>query len=326
VEISPFILERHFARYEFEVPFQLSCSDCEPLVLPDLLAMASPGSVRLWENLKLSYTETAGHPLLRGEIAAFTGNIHADDVLVCVPEEGIFLVMNSLLKPGDHLVVVSPAYQSLYEIAKGAGCTVSLWEPDIEGVYRPESLRRLIIPATRMVVINFPHNPTGALITGGQLDEIVRLCRENGILLFSDEMYRGLERDPALRLPCASGLGDHCISLSGMSKSFALPGLRIGWLSCSNIRIREKLHGLKDYTTICSSAPAEILSVIALQNSEKDTGEKPGHHPSQHQPGRSVRGSQSGQGFLDFACCRQRGHAEYFNRCWVRNPLSGSAG
>jgi aspartate/methionine/tyrosine aminotransferase len=269
VVISPFILERHFAKYEFDVPFQLSCSDCEPLLIGELLSMASAESLRIWENLRLSYTESAGHPILRQGVAEFCGNLNPEDILVCVPEEGIFLVMNSLLEEGDHVVVISPAYQSLYEIARTSGCRISHWNSDNHGYYQIKELESLLNEKTRMVVINFPHNPTGAFITKPELIEIIHLCSTRGIILFSDEMYRGLEQDSLTRLPSASGLNDACISLSGLSKSFALPGLRIGWLSCKNRKIREKLNQLKDYTTICSSAPSEILGIIALQNQER---------------------------------------------------------
>ncbi len=269
MQISPFLLERHFARYEFEVPFQLSCSDCEPLNLSELLTMASPDTLSLWQNMKLSYTESAGHPLLRQEISMLYEGIRAEDILICVPEEGIFLLMNSLLAPGDHIVVISPAYQSLHEIADGIGCKVSFWEADEDGKYQVESLKSVITAVTRMVVINFPHNPTGALIDTADLIEIACFCDCLNITLFSDEMYRGLEQNVADQLPCTASLNPGSIALSGMSKSFALPGLRIGWLVCRNREVREKLIQLKDYTTICASGPSEILAIIALQNKEK---------------------------------------------------------
>lgn len=269
VNIKPFLLERHFAQYEFKVPYQLSCSDCEPLTLNELLAMASPDSIRLWENLTLSYTESAGHPLLRKEISFLYGGVNPDGILVCVPEEGIFLVMNVLLNPGDHLVVISPSYQSLHDIAPGLGCRVSAWEADDSNTYRIETLKSLVNEKTRMVVINFPHNPTGAQISRIMLEGIAGFCDKAGIYLFSDEMYRGLEPDPGERLPCAASLTNWGVALSGMSKSFALPGLRIGWLVSRNPVILEKLIRLKDYTTICASAPAEILAIIALQNHER---------------------------------------------------------
>ena len=267
MKIAPFLLERHFARYEFAVRWQLSCSDCEPLAMDELIAMASPELIRMWENLKFSYTESAGHPILRSEISSWYSGIKQDDIVVCVPEEGIFLVMGALLEPGDHVVVIAPAYQSLYEIAQSAGCHVSRWEADPDGTFNPESLRELITDATRMVVINVPHNPTGKMVSRQEFERIAGICGKRGIILLSDEMYRGLEQDPTDRLPGAASLGEHCISLSGVSKCWSLPGLRIGWLACRNPEIRDRLIALKDYTTICSSAPSEILAIMALQNS-----------------------------------------------------------
>ncbi|HBB92489.1 MAG TPA: aspartate aminotransferase, partial [Bacteroidales bacterium] len=176
------------------------------------------------------------------------------------------------LEKGDQVVVISPAYQSLYEIATGAGCRIIPWEADDSGHYQVENLKTLVTAKTRMVVVNFPHNPTGAMVSPGDFIEISRFCDLNGIVLFSDEMYRGLEQDPADRLPGATSLSVSAVSLSGMSKSFSLPGLRIGWLACRNPATLNKLLQLKDYITICSSAPGEILSIIALQNRENILG------------------------------------------------------
>ncbi len=266
MKLPPFFLERHFAQYEFEVPYQLSCSDCEPLRMNELLAMASPESLQLWEDLQFYYTSTTGHPLLRKEVATLYEGISSDNILICAPGEGIFLAMTALLEKGDHVVVISPAYQSLHEIAAGIGCRVIPWEADANGNYQVESLKALVTGKTRMVVVNLPHNPTGSMVSAEDFIEISRFCDLNGIVLFSDEMYRGLELDPAERLPGAASLSINAVSLSGMSKSFSLPGLRIGWLVCRNPQFLSKLLQLKDYTTICSSAPSDILSIIALQN------------------------------------------------------------
>ncbi len=266
MNLNPFLIERHFAKYEFEAPFQLSCSDCEPLSMVELLDMASPEMIGIWQNLRFAYTESAGHPMLRYEISKLYEGIRPEEILVCVPEEGIFLAMNALLAAGDHVVVISPAYQSLHEIAVAAGCSVTRWNAGSDGRYEAEKLTSLVNDQTRMVVINFPHNPTGTTVGKRELEKIALFCEERGLILFSDEMYRGLEREHVERLPGAASLGDRCISLSGMSKSWSLPGLRIGWLVCRNAQIREKLMRLKDYSTICSSAPSEILSIMALQN------------------------------------------------------------
>jgi len=120
-----------------------------------------------------------------------------------------------------------------------------------------------------MLVINFPHNPTGHTLTRAELDALIGLARKHGLYLFSDEMYRLLEYDPGMRLPAVCDLYEKGISLSGLSKSFALPGLRIGWLATQENALMQSWLAFKDYTTICNSAPGEILAIIALQNKEQ---------------------------------------------------------
>jgi len=271
MKIKPFKLERYFAKYEFTAKHLLSCSDCEPLLLKEVLTMADEEKLNLWNNLKLAYTESTGHPLLKHEISKLHTSIQTNEINVMVPEEGIFVAMNCLLKKGDHLVSTFPGYQSLYQIAKSLGCRVSKWIPKFNGNWKFDinTLKTLITPETKLLVINFPHNPTGASISKHELNEIVELCRKNGTLLFSDEMYRFLEYDPETRLPSACDIYENAVSLFGMSKSFALPGLRMGWLSSKNHKLMEKIGVFKDYTSICNNAPGEILSIIALQNKEK---------------------------------------------------------
>ena len=271
MKIKPFQLERYFAKYEFSAPYLLSSSDCEALELQELLEMAKPETRKLWDELKLSYTESPGHPLLREEITKLYNSVTADEVNVLVPEEGIFIAMNCILEKGDHVVATFPGYQSLYEIASSLGCDVSFWQPENKNgwFFDVEKLKSLIRPETKLVVVNFPHNPTGATISKDQQKEIINVCREKGLILFSDEMYRFLEYNETGRLPSASDLYENAISLFGLSKSFALPGLRIGWLVTKNKKLMDEIAGFKDYTTICNNAPGEILAIMALQNKDK---------------------------------------------------------
>lgn len=271
MKISPFLLERYFANYEFTAKHLLSCSDCEPLHLNEVLEMADSESLALWQNLKLSYTVSSGHPLLKEEISKLHTSISPDEINVMVPEEAIFVAMNCMLEKGDHVVTTFPGYQSLYEIANSLGCEVSKWQPDYKNGWQfdLDRLKSLIRKETKLVVINFPHNPTGATISKADFSELIELCRENNTLLFSDEMYRFLEYDSKNHLPSASDLYENAFSLFGMSKSFALPGLRIGWLSSKNKMLMKQIGEFKDYTTICNNAPGEILSIIALRNKEQ---------------------------------------------------------
>jgi aspartate/methionine/tyrosine aminotransferase len=267
-----FKLERYFAKYEFKVKYLLSPSDCEALGMQELLDEADPSSRRMWDELTLSYTESQGHPSLRREISHLYSGISPEQLLIAVPEEAIFIAMHTLLKPGDHVVALFPAYQSLYEVARSTGCQVSFWEIRLseEGWHLDlEELKQAVRPETRLLVINFPHNPTGFNPSLTELQAILDIAREHNLVVFSDEMYRLLEYDPADRLPAVVDIYSRGVSLSGLSKTFALPGLRIGWLAANDPALIDSWLAFKDYTTICSSAPSEVLGIMALRQKEE---------------------------------------------------------
>ena len=271
MQIADFALERYFARWEFSVRHLLCASDVEAYPMRDLLAFADDEMRDAWENLRLGYTESTGHPLLREAIAGLYSSASPNDVVTCVgAEEAIFLTMHALLCAGDHAIVVWPAYQSLYEVGRSIGAAVTLvplepkdWSLD------PEAVIAAIRPNTRVIVINFPHSPTGALIPQSTFDCLTAAAEARGITLLSDEVYRYLEFDEAQRLPAAVDIGRHSVSLGVMSKSFALAGLRVGWIATHDDALRQRMCRLKDYTTICGSAPSEILATIALRSRER---------------------------------------------------------
>ncbi len=267
MKINPFKLERYFAKYEFTASYLLSCSDCEPLSLKEILALADNEALALWNDLKLGYTESHGHPLLRHEISKLYSSINPNQVIVLAPEEGIYITMNSLLQKGDHVVVTFPGYQSLYEIANSHQCEISKWIPKYNQGWSFDinDFKGLVRDNTKLIVINFPHNPTGATISESDLKQIIDIAKKKNIVVFSDEMYRFLEHDPKTRISSACDLYENAVSLFGMSKSFALAGTRIGWIATKNEEILKKVAFYKDYTTICNSAPSEILAIMALR-------------------------------------------------------------
>lgn len=265
---SPFLLERFFARHEFSARYLLSASDCQGPSMAELVAGADDDLRARWEDLRLGYTESQGLPELREEIAGLYGTVSADEVLVAAPEEAIFLTMHALLAPGDHVICTFPGYQSLYELARGIGCEVALWHACEQDGWHfdPADLETLIRSDTKLVVWNFPHNPTGALPSGADFSRMVETVALSGAWLFSDEMYRLLEPNPRLLLPPAVDLCERAVSLAGMSKAFGLAGLRIGWAATRDRALLGRMQGLKDYTTICSSAPSELLALVALRS------------------------------------------------------------
>lgn len=271
MQISPFKLERFFAKYEFNVRYLLCSSDCESLTVLDLLVL-EPEAQNLFHRHWLGYTESLGAPKLRQEICKLYTTIQPEQVLVhSGAEEAIFLFMHAALQPGDHAIIHSPCYQSLVEVARSLGCEVSPWEAREQNswVLDLDELKRAMRPTTRAVVINTPHNPTGFLMEYNQFSELNRIVQEYGIVLFSDEVYRESEYTPADRLPSACDVNEQAVSLGVMSKTYGLPGLRIGWIATHNMAIYTRMAMLKDYTTICNSATSEFLAEIALRHREK---------------------------------------------------------
>ena len=270
MRIRPFKIERYFARWEFAVEFMLSGSDCEATTIGELLAL-EPGARERLEGLRLGYTESPGAPGLRAEIARIYQTIHPDEVLVMTgAEEAIFLFMNAALSPGDRVVVHTPCYQALAELPRAIGCEVAAWPGDPAQGFAldPAELERLLAPGTRVAVLNTPHNPTGWLMSRADQARVVALAGERGVTLFSDEVYRELEHDEALRLPAACDLSPTAVSLGVMSKSYGLPGLRIGWIATHDRALLRRVAELKDYTTICASAPSELLAELGLRHRE----------------------------------------------------------
>ena len=270
MKLEQFKLERYFAKYEFSAPYLLCSSDCESMALGDLLAL-EPGAQERFSSLRLGYTESLGDPALRKVITEQYDHVTEDQVLVHTgAEEAIFSFMNVALRPGDHIIVHAPYYQSLGEVARGIGADVTEWQGDPEGGWALDidALKDKLTDRTKVVVVNFPHNPTGFLPAPALLYALSELSERHGFIIFSDEVYRGLELDPSDRLPAFADLNDRAVSLGVLSKTYGLAGLRIGWIATRNDNIFRKLAAFKDYTTICNSAPSEFLATLALQHGE----------------------------------------------------------
>ena len=271
MKLPPFKLERYFAKYEFNTEFLLCSSDCEAMSIADLLAMEA-GAAEKFQNVWLGYTESLGSPALRKEIAGIYSSIQPEQILVHTgAEEAIFLFMHAVLKENDHIIVHAPHYQSLSEVAKGIGCQVSPWLAREENGWALDldELRHLMRTTTKAIIINTPHNPTGYLMSRADFDELNKFAQEKKLILFCDEVYRESEYNSADRLPAACDYGEHAVSLGVTSKTYGMAGLRIGWVATKNKKIFDAMASLKDYTTICNSAPSEFLSEVALRNRQQ---------------------------------------------------------
>jgi aspartate/methionine/tyrosine aminotransferase len=262
-----FALEVFFSKWEFAARYHLAASDAQSMSVKDLLALGSPQDRARFDELHLGYTQTFGAPSLLDAIASTYDSIESGQVLCFAgAEEAIYVAMRVLLTPQDHCIVVTPNYQAAETIPLSI-CAVSGvpldehdgWTLDLDKV------RAALRPNTKLISINFPNNPTGAIASQTVYDGLVQICRARGIWLFSDEVYRLIERAPDLRLPAAADAYERGISLNVMSKSYGLPGLRIGWLACQDREMLLQFERYKHFLSICNSGPSEVLAEIALK-------------------------------------------------------------
>ncbi|WP_459859199.1 aminotransferase class I/II-fold pyridoxal phosphate-dependent enzyme [Dongia sp. agr-C8] len=269
--LPDFKLETYLAKWEFSARYHMTASDMESMSIAELLALATPEDGAALDQLRLGYIETMGTPPLRAAVAGTYAGLQPEDVLAFAgAEEGIFCAMHALLDKESHAVVVTPNYQSSETLPLSICATTGValrerenWALDID------ELHVALRPYTKLVLINFPHNPTGKVIDSATFDAVVKLCRERGIYLFSDEVYRGLERRPELQLPQAAEVYERALSLNVMSKAYGLPGLRVGWIACRDRALLSRMERIKHYLSICNAGPSEHLAVIALKARER---------------------------------------------------------
>lgn len=268
--LPDFKLETHFSKWEFKARYHMTASDAESMSLRDLLAMATPDEREAFEGLWLGYTETFGAPDLREAIAETYQKRTASEVL-CFSgaSEGIFAANSVLLDKDSHAVVVTPNYQS-HESLPMAICAATgvPLDPDDDWSLDIDRVASAIRPNTKLLTINFPHNPTGTILPLERYMALVELCRKHGIYILHDEIFNGLGPTGAAHLPFIADVYERGLSLNVMSKSYGLPGLRIGWIACEDAAVISKMERMKHYLSICNSGPSERLTKIALKNRE----------------------------------------------------------
>ena len=267
--LPDFKLETFFSKWEFNAKYHMCASDMESMTLKDLLDLGTEQDREDWHQLNFKYIETYGSPKLRSAVANSYSQQSSENILAFAgAEEGLYVAMHCILKKDDHAIIITPNYQSS-ETIPASICDVSgigleadnNWNLDIQ------KIKEAIRPNTRLISINFPHNPTGKVISKQTLNDLIDIARHRGIYLFSDEVYRLMERNNEIRLPQVADLYEKGLSLNVMSKSYGLPGLRIGWIASQDVDLLHKMEKMKHYLSICNSSPSEFLAVIALQAS-----------------------------------------------------------
>lgn len=274
MKLEPFALERWMTTWETKVSFDIAESGIYPLTTRELLDLL-PADVRQRTHdemldLRLGYSEARGTIALRSELAKTYEGISPDEILVTTGAiEANFLLFTSLLKPGDHVVAVYPAYQQLYSVAKAIGCEVSPWnitQANHRFGFDVDALERLVRPDTRMIVVNTPHNPTGAILNQQDLERIYAIAEAAGAFVLCDEAYRWLDlpEGPQLAAPMRN-LGPAAISVGTVSKPFGLPGLRIGWIVATG-DIARACWSTRDYTSLSPAGISDYLATVALRH------------------------------------------------------------
>jgi aspartate/methionine/tyrosine aminotransferase len=265
MNIDNFELERYFAKHETDVKYMLGASDCESLSVKDILSSKELNEL---QSLRLGYSESQGNILLRNEIAKDFQNVTPNQIIVAAPQECIFLTLNAILEPSNKIVVQLPCYQSLCAVSKAIGCEILPWMPKIkenQWHFDLSELENLVDSETKLIIINSPNNPTGHLFKREEFNVILDIAKKDHCYVFSDEMYRTLEFNENDRLPVGTDMYEKCVSLSGVSKTLGLGGLRIGWLSTKEESLLEKILHLKDYTTLSNSIISEFVALVALK-------------------------------------------------------------
>jgi aspartate/methionine/tyrosine aminotransferase len=273
LKVETFTLERWMSTWETVAKFDIAESGIYPLTTRELLDFLPSDKRRAVEDqlldLRLGYTEARGTARLRADLAATYDDVSPDQILVTTGAiEANYLLVNSLLEASDHVVAVYPAYQQLYSVAKAVGCNVSLWKiVEDGGMYRfdLDELDRLVTPQTKMIVINTPNNPTGALLSVGDLKRIYALAESVDAWVLCDEAYRWLDIPGGEPLaPPMRNLGSRAISVGTVSKPFGLPGLRIGWLAATE-EIVKACWSARDYISLSPGGHADFLASVALR-------------------------------------------------------------
>jgi len=276
MNIERFELERWMTTWELDVDFDIAESGILPLSLAELyellgdeLASDLQSHIR---DTPLGYSEARGTEALRSILADTYERATAEDILVTTGAiEANFLLFNSLLQAGDHVVAVSPAYQQLHSVPRAIGCDLDLWSVQTDNgfAYDLNRLESLVRNETKLIVINTPHNPTGAMLDEAQLRDVISIADRSGAWILSDEAYRWLEHDGGEKLPPPlHNMTDRAVSVGTMSKPFGLPGLRLGWL-VANQAIAQKAWGLRDYTSLSPAKLSDIIAQSVIANRER---------------------------------------------------------
>ncbi|MFW9808477.1 MAG: aminotransferase class I/II-fold pyridoxal phosphate-dependent enzyme [Candidatus Thorarchaeota archaeon] len=254
-------LEVWFDEYQFEVDYDIGESGMKFFSVKDLNFDLN--------DVDLRYGYHLGHPELRSEIVKMYKGQSIENVAVTTgASEANFSVIAHLVGPKDHIIVEHPTYPSLYQVARSLGRDLSLFHLEWDYEFRPnmDALRKLIKPNTKLITLTHPNNPTGSVITENELKEAIEIAENAGAYLMVDETYRDLmfENPP----PLAATMSPNAISLTSMSKTWGVPGIRIGW-AVGDTSVVQAIRAIREQITICNSSLGEAIAKEILVKREE---------------------------------------------------------
>ncbi|HEY4062573.1 MAG TPA: pyridoxal phosphate-dependent aminotransferase [Puia sp.] len=223
-----------------------------------------------WKDLILAYGSHAGHDGLRDLIAKDSYRLAKEDVLLTVgAAAGLFIIATTLLEKGDELIVVRPNYATNIETPKAIGARIRYVDLNFDDGFALdiEKIKSLLTPQTKYISVTHPHNPTGICLTAAEIKELAAIAEDNNIRLLVDETYRDMVF--AEQLPLAAEISPNVISISSLSKSYGLPGIRVGWILCRDQALMETFLAAKEQIHICGSVLDEEVAYRYLLNREK---------------------------------------------------------
>lgn len=258
MDMSSFLVDAYFTEYESKAKYMMGSSDPESLLLKEAITDLSK-----YADEPLGYALGNGYLPLREKLSTLYKTVLPNQIAIMNGgEETIYVTMRALLKAGDEIIVQMPSYQSLSVVAKEIGCRITEFRPPFEQdwSFDIELLRSKFSSKTKLLVLNYPHNPTGACLTDNDMTDIAKLCRKYGIILIADEMHRFLRLDKNCTNASFADVYENAIALGGFSKTFASPGLRLDWIATQNTELMQKLLAYRHFTSTCTNLPCQWLA------------------------------------------------------------------
>lgn len=274
MKLEPFKVEKWMNEYEQYSKYDLGNTTVQNLSLDELFELSNVDKTAFLNNLcaqKQGYGNITGNPDLKNGISKLYETVTPDGIIPTIGGAGAnHLVFYSLVEPSDSVVSIIPTYQQLYSIPESFGAEVKLLKLKKENNFLPDidELKALVSSNTKLICINNPNNPTGALMPAKILEQIVQVAQSVNAFVLSDEVYRGLNLTEE-KTPSVADIYEKGISVCSMSKIFSLAGLRLGWVASKNKKIIENCLSHREYNMISCSITDESLAALALKNADK---------------------------------------------------------